>query len=405
MPRNVPIWSIMVFALVGTPLLAGPGDLLKQAIEENDGVDDATAEQVKKLVCQADKLLEQRSFGEAIELYEQAYRLAPMDQSNYVRLLVAKRAAGRMTTQEQEALELIRAQESANIDQAFRLARIDILQARRALRMGDGELAMVKLEHAKAMLDGLPKHVDDAPYRRLLTELRTTAVRKAKQTANRADRTGTASVDRPVGEMPANPPGPTGDVLTLMDGADGADPLPTGEIVDLDALLAGSDDDTHDYDRELARARRLNRVEWLLSNNEAAMAPLADMTFPADWPERSSRRARYRDGVIYESQPFTGKDGKTYTTAIYDLGDLVHPVPNFYATYPGTARMQRMQMLDRDYLRERSQIFNGYADDLAAGLPLLHFFGGIDNNAVSTRTDPRETDRIVRIIERFVNGG
>ncbi|MBK8269156.1 MAG: hypothetical protein IPK83_12950 [Planctomycetes bacterium] len=48
-------------------------------------------------------------------------------------------------------------------------------------------------------------------------------------------------------------------------------------------------------------------------------------------------------------------------------------------------------------------IFNGWPEDLAAGLPLLHFFGGIDNNAISTRTDPNETARIMAILNQFVN--
>ena len=37
-----------------------------------------------------------------------------------------------------------------------------------------------------------------------------------------------------------------------------------------------------------------------------------------------------------------------------------------------------------------------------AGLPLLRFFGGIDNNAVSRSTAPAETERALRIIEKFL---
>jgi hypothetical protein len=35
-------------------------------------------------------------------------------------------------------------------------------------------------------------------------------------------------------------------------------------------------------------------------------------------------------------------------------------------------------------------------------MPLLHFFGGIGNNAVGTRTDPAETERVPRIIEQIL---
>ena len=78
-------------------------------------------------------------------------------------------------------------------------------------------------------------------------------------------------------------------------------------------------------------------------------------------------------------------------------------MPNFYATYPWSGYEQHQRLLDRQYLRERSMIFNGWPEDLAAGMPLLHFFGGIDNNAVSTRTDPYETARIMDILNNFVN--
>ncbi len=387
MNRNVCHWSLLTVLLVALPVLAGPSDLLKQAVEENNPAVPVTGEDVQAIVSKADRFLEQREFDKAIGLYERAYRLAPMEQSNYIRLLVAKQAAGRMTEPEHEALDLIRQEESARIDQTFRIVRLDILQARQALRAADTALATAKLDHARSALDGLPTFVDAAPYRRQLTNLRKATAKKAGKVKTPAPKVEDA-VDS--------------DVLTLMEGADEGEPSPDGRIIDVEDLLADSHA-LHRYDRELADARRRNRVDWLLSNNEAAIAPLGDMTFPDDWPERTARRARYRDGVIYESPPYKGEDGKTYTTAIYDLGDLVHPVPNFYATYPGTARMQRMQMLDRHALRWRSQIFNGYAEDLAAGMPLLHFFGGIDNNAISTRTDPRETERIMRMLKRFVD--
>jgi hypothetical protein len=103
------------------------------------------------------------------------------------------------------------------------------------------------------------------------------------------------------------------------------------------------------------------------------------------------------------SQSFTGADGQTYTTAVYDISDLVVSVPDFYAPYPATAREQRQWELDRQYLRERSQIFNGYPEDLAAGLPLLHFFGGINQNAIGGRTDPNQRMRVLRTIDAFLN--
>ena len=411
MARVAPLCAVLFLFSAASWSAADPGELLKQAIEENKAAPPAKAAEIQRLVSEADKLAEQRKFDQAIGLYERAYRLAPLNQATYYRLLVVKQAAGRLTAAEKRALDLIREQEAASVDQAFRSVRIDILQVREALRVGDADLASLKLKHAEATLKDLPKQTDTAIYQRELGELRKAVVRHANQT----DTSGEAT--------PGNSQGK--DTVTLADGLDDAstpatqtataneksaraadrEPEPSfgGKIIDVEALLAESGN-LHSYDWAMEQARRRNRTEWFLNNNEASMAPTTDMTFPADWQERTARRARYREGVIYESQPFTGPDGQTYTTVIYDLGDLVHPVPDFPATYTGLAWDQRNEMLDRQYLRERSQIFNGYADDLAAGLPLLQFFGGIDTDAYRPRTDRAETERIIQTIERFVNG-
>ncbi len=401
--------AAVVVLIIRSPALAGPADLLKQAIEENEGLPEAqkAAAEAEKLVSEADRLAAQERFNEAIDLYERAYRLSPTNESHYVRLLVARRAAGVMTEQDREALSLIEDQNAAAIEQTFRRVRLGIIQARQALRAGDGGLARTHLTAAQAELDALPPYVDAGPYRQEVRSLLVAAHRKAGKDAPMRE-PGPAMENLEVGKFaarsspgagePANPPtlGDAGEAAMVPAGG-GAE---TGEIVDVERVL-GESWRRNVYDREVTEALRRQRAEVILSNNEAALAT-PGMTFPADWREKSHRRARYSEGVIYESKPRVGEDGKTYITAIYDLGDLVHPVPNFYASYPGTARQQRIETLDRQYLRERSQIFNGWPEDLAAGLPLLHFFGGIDNNAVSMRTDPRETERIIRLLEEFI---
>ncbi len=387
------ILSLSLIAFVGPAVRAQPSDLLDRAIEENKAAPPAARTDVDQLLDQADQLADRKEFDKAIALYSRAYRLAPNNQSAYVRLLVAKRAAGRMSADDRQALDLIREQESGRIEQTFRSVRLDILQAGQALRSGDAPLARAKAHHARTLLKALPRHVDAGNYHKRVQALLRKIDRAAARRKQPAKRTRSKTVRRP-------------DTLQLTDRGVAAAGItddgiyPTGEIFDLDAIY--DDQAQHVYDRDLAAALNQNRVDWLLRNNEAALA-MPGMTFPSDWPERVGRRARYRDGVIYEGQPFVGEDGQTYFTAIYDLGDLVHPIPNFYATYPGTAREQRNQDLDRAYLRLGSYIFNGYADDLAAGLPLLHFFGGIDSYAISTRTDPYEVDRIKSIIDRFIN--
>lgn len=285
------------------------------------------------------------------------------------------------------------------VERTFESVRKDILAATAALRHGDRRAAKKHAERALTRLDALPKYVDARDYRDRARGLLRKAVRGKVRRPVAAAKSAKSTKRKPV---------PTDEEILRMtdqgDDAGDAGFLESGEIVDVDALL---DDDQrrHAYERELDDALRRSRSDWIFRTNEAAIAPLADMAYPGDWPRKVAQRARYRDGVLYEGQPFVGEDGQTYITTLYDLGDLVHPIPNFYASYPGTAREQRTQELDRMYLRMRSRIFNGYPGELAAGLPLLHFFGGIDNNAISTRTDPYQTARIVRTIESFINVG
>ena len=280
------------------------------------------------------------------------------------------------------------------VERSFKDIRADIVAARRALQIRDRAAAAKRLENAERLLESLPKYVDVSVYRNQIRGL-ARSVRRAPRSPARANAGGPAKDNL--------------GVLTLTEQDNGQDQAPvppteSGEIVDVSALL-DDDHQQHVYDREINAALRQNRANWILSANEAAIAPFTEsLTYPADWPQRVAKRARYRDGVVYEGKPFVGDDGQTYFTAIYDLGDLVHPIPNFYATYPGSHLEHYFQVTDRTALQQRSQIFNGYPEDLAAGLPLLHFFGGIDHNAISTRTDPAQTARVTRIIESFIGG-
>ena len=137
------------------------------------------------------------------------------------------------------------------------------------------------------------------------------------------------------------------------------------------------------------------------SQGSPQAAPRADISYPADWPERSTRRLRYRDGEIYHGPVVRGDDGQDYYTAIYDLGDLVHPVPNFYGVNSDPT-IVGVGLADREWIRRRSLMFAGYAEDLAAGIPILQYYGGMDNWAQSPQYDPAAMDRVLRTIDSFI---
>jgi len=403
MSRRIALASLFAVAVMASRVSAQPADLLDQAIKESKSA--KTPEnngEVKKLIEEGDRLAEQARWSDAIEAYGKAYRLSPGNSGNYRRLLLAKRAAGRLSTEERDALELIRQQDAIEVDRAFRAVQLDIIQARQAVKDGDASLAQSKHDHAQATLAALPRDIDVSVYTRQLASLKGSIQKRAKQESAKSEPAGEGARTENVGGHHKSAPNTAENAPALL--SDG-DPQ-SGEIVDSQSAMS-DDQKRHAYDYSIQEALKKTRADYLISNNEAALPPspyVNDMTFPADWHQKIARRARYRDGVIYETPPFKGQDGQTYITAIYDLGDLVHPVPNFMASYPGTARQQRTEELDRMYLRMRSQIFNGFPEDLAAGMPLLHYFGGINNNAISPRYDPREQDRIIRTIEQFIQG-
>ncbi|MFQ5412727.1 MAG: tetratricopeptide repeat protein, partial [Phycisphaerae bacterium] len=281
--RCLPLSVLSCWLILPSFVSADPSDLLRQAIEENDKP--AKKDEVKTLITRADRLADQKKFNEAIKLYEKAYRLAPSDQANYARLLVAKRAAGVMTAQDREALDLIEQQQASAVEQIFRTTRLHMIQARQALRDGDTDLARAQIDSASAALDGLPRYVDDAPYRRRLESLSRALRRKAGKTGSRnpSENDSTITITRRVDKEDSDAP------FTLMDTGED-DPSSdvahseTGEIIDVDEVLRANRE-RHAYDRELARALARQRTDTILSNNEAAL-PLPGMTFPDDWAQR-----------------------------------------------------------------------------------------------------------------------
>jgi len=402
MPRTfLASHALIVLSLSAAPALAQSVGLTVQSgggVTAATAVRSADAAEARKLSKEADKFMAQKRHDIALALYEKAYRLAPSDQANYARLLNAKRAAGRLTAEDREALDLIERQQATRVQQTLAEVRLELVQARAALRDGDAALAKAKAQSAGMNLDNLPPDVDVGIYRQ--------QIKQALNSARRADRrlAKARQVDESLtlgdaGEMTPVNTTPPADATTPP-----ADPAPvTTADTGNDNAIAIHDSDQHVYDRSVAAALRQNHVDWVLRTHEDTLVPTTDLTYPADFATKTRNRARYRDGVVYESQPFTGADGQTYTTAIYDISDLVVSVPDFYAPYPATAREQRQWELDRQFIRDRSYIFNGYPEDLAAGLPLLHFFGGINQGAIGGATDPYQRARVLRTIDAFLN--
>lgn len=406
--RNLVVATLISVFLPAVAFSADPptDDLLNRAIQDRGAT--ATAPDPKaasELRTEADRLAAQRKFDEAIALYEKAYRLDPSNQDGYSKLLIAKKAAGRLSESEHEALTLLREARVLKIEEVIRGARLAIVQAREALRGGDAALAHERIKDGRAMLQRLPDDVDVVPYRTELDRLTLAArrIEKRNERAGEAPRLGDAGQvetdDAPVNDIEPS---------ASFDPPPGAPRYePDGKIIDPVKLTQDLEyDPFRRYQRDMDFAVRASRANWFLASDETGLlpGPRTDLAYPADWPERVARRAKYYGGEIYRGPTATGPDGQEYYTAIYDLGDLVHPVPNFNPYYDPFVGRQLEGQLDRDWIRRRSLMFGGYASDLAAGIPVLQYYGGMDNWAVAPRSDATELERVLRIIDAFQNG-
>lgn len=173
---------------------------------------------------------------------------------------------------------------------------------------------------------------------------------------------------------------------------------PAREIIDERAIHTRSEERIR-YEGALHEAIAEDEAARLTAAHEGRLAGDADVTYPDDWKERTARREQWKDGRIARGPSVIGPDGKEWFVGIYDLRDIAYEPPDFslpFGIHP--AEEWRMQ-LDREALRWRSQIFGGYAEDLAAGLPLLRYFGPIDDFEVR---GPKYNPAVERMVERLV---
>ncbi len=129
------------------------------------------------------------------------------------------------------------------------------------------------------------------------------------------------------------------------------------------------------------------------------------MIYPDDFDVISARRAAFSDGVIYRGPGFANSAGETVSTVIYDVGDLIAPLPSFNNAPVFDLNEIIQTGLDRAALRQSSEIFNGYAEDLAAGLPLLQYFGGVDESHAAPGGSTREFEDLMRMVDRVLQSG
>lgn len=327
---------------------------------------------------------------------------------------------------------LSRAESQAAADLALAQARLDLVQGRRALREGRMSAAAQKARTALAALQRLATTIDVSVY-----ELQAEGIIARAERGNRAVATlGEPPQDEAGAEREMSDTAPpdqlarkaraaakiarryAGADIDDIDTRGDADALaaralerqvphetygyrPAEEIVDLRSLLE-RDEQRYFYERMLREAYKNNEAEILIGSDEARIAPSGDVAYPDNWPEIVEKRKAYAGGIIARSPSWVDKDGREWYMAVYDIQDVTYQPPDFHATDGLTITEQLRNVQDRAALRLYSEIFSGYPEDLAAGIPLLRYFGGIDDfEARGPKYSPERRRQVIDMIKRF----
>lgn len=175
---------------------------------------------------------------------------------------------------------------------------------------------------------------------------------------------------------------------------------PASEIIDQQALDVRERERIY-YQGALENAYKESEQQQLTAVDESRVIPPGEITYPPNWPEIVRKRAQYRGGMIARGPSFYDKDGREWYMAVYDIHDLIYVPPDFPAVEFNPIINQRNAQ-DRAALQTQSYIFRGGAEDLAAGLPLLQYFGGVDPYALRGPKYSIEREKqIVEMIKAF----
>lgn len=154
---------------------------------------------------------------------------------------------------------------------------------------------------------------------------------------------------------------------------------PGAALIDRQAVLA-QDEQRLQYTGALRDLIDADEARLLTAADEARIVPEGDVTFPGDWPAKVERRKKYAGGLIAQSKSWKDDTGREWYVGIYDIADLTLVPPNFQPAASIDIVENLRNERDREALRLRSGIFNSYNPaDIASGIQLLRYFGGLDD--------------------------
>lgn len=163
--------------------------------------------------------------------------------------------------------------------------------------------------------------------------------------------------------------------------------------------------DRSEDDRRLRRSAAAQRgykadeADELVQVAEARRIPKREMNYSSDWQAKRTGDDADRLGVMFEGPAFRNEEGAVRQTVVYDIRSLLMPSFEFNYIPSYDLRSSNRNSQDRDALRRGSEIFNGYPRDLAQGLPLLNFFGGVGDWPGVIGDGDQEYDHLLDLID------
>jgi len=277
----------------------------------------------------------------------------------------------------------------ARAEMSLAQARLELVLARKALDADRTDEARERVHRARELLAFAPRGTDTSVYdlqaAQILARLGDTSSDGQYHLASSTS-TPSGAQDPPMGMTPESEPP--------------AEPPPV--IVHVDQDVMSADAERLHYLRLLSERVRDDELRILAESDAARAVPPGDVAYPDDWADRVARRRAYEGGHVARSESWRDADGREWYAAVYDIRDITYEPPDFQPTFSLNIAEQVRNELDREALRQRSQIFSGYPRDLAAGIPLLHYFGGINDRALrGPKYSPERQRDVAEMIRAF----
>lgn len=373
------------------------------------------SEAALQLARRAEAKLAEGDVAAALRLYESAVAADPANLDIRRGFLLVKQQIGGLTVAEKGQLDTLQSIQQTQVDLLLSQLRLTLLNCRLALDTSQFQQAADLAQAGLNMVNAAPKDIELVQYRKAfdkaLADARRTGVKPsahppAVQVLNDASPAGAAPNAAPIAPLPtdATVAGRGEQVAARWQASmypDGTPNVGGAPIIDIQAILA-ADDLRYRFDGDLQTAARQANA-WQLTAVDAAMvSPPGLVTYPPDWLQRTAGRQQYADGTVMRGPNFVGADGQTYSTAVYDVSDLYFEAPWFACPYFSSQWEEYQAGQNMQALRWRSQIFGGYASDLAQGMPLLAAFGGVSDQFMPPMPSQR-TDQLLTVLQQIVN--